>query len=361
MRGEFDVFNLDDTAQMHNLDKENMLALLYNFPQQCRDAYKIGEDFRINSSHFRGIKNIVFAGLGGSAIGADLIRSYIRGEIGVPVEVVRTYTIPNYIDNGTLAFICSYSGNTEETLSAYGLLKKKTRKMIALASGGELIRLAKKDGIPHIVIPAGMPPRCALGFASIPHLVALSKLGLIKDKKSDIMAAADFLERLRGELSCEVKTRHNLAKALANRLRGKFVVIYGASEHTDAAALRWRGQFAENSKVLASSHIFPEMNHNEIVGWQNPQSALKNFVVIILRDRGDHPRIQRRMDITKGILKKVAADVIEVESRGGNLLARIFSLIYIGDYASVYLAFLNETDPTPVDRVTYLKKELAKI
>lgn len=355
------MVDLDLKNGVSSMDKEGMLELINNFPRQCRDAYKIGEDFKISKSFAKGIENIVFAGMGGSAIGADLIRTYVKDEIKFPIDVIRSYTIPNYIGKNTLALVCSYSGNTEETLSAYNFLKKKKARLIVLASGGEIVRLAKKDKAPHIIIPQGMPPRSALGFSAIPFLVVLSKLGLIKSKKQNILSAADYLERLKKELCASPNGGKNYAKSLAEKLHGKFIVLYGASEHTDAVVTRWRGQIAENSKALASSHIFPEMNHNEVVGWEYPKAVLENIAVVILRDKGDHPRVQKRMEITKYILKKATDNIIEVESRGEDLLTRILSLIYIGDYTSVYLAFLNKVDPTPVERVMYLKNELSKL
>ena len=137
-------------------------------------------------------------------------------------------------------------------------------------------------------------------------------------------------------------------------------IIYGANDHVDVVVTRWRGQLAENSKHLASSHVFPEMNHNEIVGWDFPAELMEKFTVLFLRDKGDHKRVAMRMDITKDILSKKGIDIIDVHSKGKGLLSRIMSLIYTGDMISFYLAILNGVDPTPVDRVTYLKKKLAK-
>ena len=137
-------------------------------------------------------------------------------------------------------------------------------------------------------------------------------------------------------------------------------MIYGASRNVGVVVTRWRGQLAENSKHLSSTHLFPEMNHNEIVGWESPAKLLKDFLVIFLKDKDDHPRVQLRMDITKSIIKKAKVATLDVESKGKSLLARLYSLIYIGDWASLYLAILNNVDPTPVDRVMYLKKKLAE-
>jgi glucose/mannose-6-phosphate isomerase len=156
-----------------------------------------------------------------------------------------------------------------------------------------------------------------------------------------------------------VSRKNNIAKTIAIKLYDKYPVIYGAQDRIDAVVTRWRGQIAENAKTLASSHFFPEMNHNEIVGWDHPSAVLKECAVIILRDRGDHPRVARRMDITEKLIGSRCASITEVHSSGKGLLARIFSLVYTGDFVSFYLAMLNKCDPTPVERIKYLKEQLS--
>lgn len=340
------------------LDKSSMLKLLLEFPRQILDAQRIGKECRFSvKARFN---KIVFTGVGGSAIGADLIRSYAAGECRLPIVVNRDYTLPNFVDKDTLLVVSSYSGNTEETISAYKDGCKRKAGIIIITSDGEL----KKDGgkrFPCITIPEGYPPRCALGYSSIPLIVLFSKLGILKDKDEDIKETATLLTDLRDRiLAPEAKEDKNTAKRIARSLFDKYVIIYGANQHMDCAVTRWRGQLAENSKTLSSSHLFPEMNHNEIVGWANPKRLMKDLAVLFLRDKTDHPRVKIRMEITKTIIEKEGAKVIEVNSRGESLLARIFSLIYIGDFVSFYLAIQNGVDPTPVDNVTYLKKELAK-
>lgn len=352
---------LDDRKRIEDLDKSNMLKLLLGLDEQVRRAKDIGVSFDATAISGDGVRNIAFTGLGGSAIGADVIRCYTAGEIKVPIIVNRNYTLPNFVDENTLLFTSSYSGNTEETLSAYKKAKEKKARIVAISSDGTLEKLTKEDGTPCIKIPAGFPPRCALGYAFIPLLLILCKLGFIGDKEKEIDEAVDILSELKNELGIESPADTNTAKRIALMLEHKFPIIYGADDHIDVAIRRWRGQLAENSKHLASSHVFPEMNHNEIVGWDFPVELMKEFVVIFLRDSGDHKRIARRMDITKEILSKKKINAVEVFSKGKGLLSRIMSLIYIGDMASFYLAILNGVDPTPVDRVTYLKKELARV
>jgi len=347
-------------ANIKKFDKSNMLNLLLDFPLQCKQAYDIAKASQLlfKSEDFT---KIVFAGLGGSAIGADLVRSYLYFESKIPISVCREYELPAYVDNSTLVFISSYSGNTEETLSAYQQAKEKGASLILISSDGALKDYATKDNITFIEIPRGLPPRCALGYLSIIPLAVLNKLGVVSDIAPSISETVEVLEELKNKnLNAAIGQKDNIAKYIADKLFNKFPVIYSSSIHFDTAVTRLRCQLNENSKSLASTHVFPEMNHNEIMGWQSPKKLFKNFVVLMLRDKDMHRRVTTRMDITRGILKDEDISVLEIWSRGQNLLSRIFSLIYIGDFISFYLAILYGIDPTPVDRVTYLKKRLAE-
>ena len=351
-----------DSRAVKSLDRSDMAGFIAAFPKQIDDAAQIGGKAAFLKGMGRDFDKIIFTGLGGSAIGADLIRSYAADECPVPIIVNRDYTLPAFVNRKTLIFVSSYSGNTEETLSAYVDGRDKKATIVAVTANGELIKRAQKDSVPCIVVPQGYPPRCALGYLSIPALVFLSKLGLIGDKEKDIVETSALLTKMRDTmLSPDISEDKNTAKKIAKELVDKYAVIYGANQHTDCAVARWRGQIAENSKALSSSHLFPEMTHNEVVGWMNPKNILKDMVVLILRDKGDHPRVAKRMDITMSIIKKEGVRIIEVPSMGQSLLARLFSLIYIGDFVSLYLAILNGVDPTPVDNVTHLKKELAGV
>ncbi|MBL7158170.1 MAG: bifunctional phosphoglucose/phosphomannose isomerase [Candidatus Omnitrophica bacterium] len=352
--------NLDNLKDIMRLDRENMLRLLVSFPGQCREAIKIGERINVPFSYRKGYVNVIFTGLGGSAIGADIVCGITEEEIKVPIFVNRNYTLPHFTGKNSLVFAISYSGNTEETLSAYADAKKRGSNIIAITSGGKLKELAVKNKDVLILIPQGYPPRAALGYSFIPAIFSLSKLGLIKEKRNDLLKTTVLLKEMQGDmLGAHVHGRKNIAKETAKKIHGSFPVIY-ASSRMESVMTRWKGQFAENGKHLSSGHVFPEMNHNEIVGWVYPKNILRNFLAIILRDRFDHPRVQKRMDITYSILKKAQFEVIEIESNGASLIERMLSLVVVGDFISFYLAILNGIDPTPVERITYLKKQLAK-
>ncbi len=338
-----------------------MLGTIAAFAAQCRDAKDIGYKFNLPDTFKTQYKSIVSTGLGGSAIGSDIARSYIADESKIPLFVNRNYRLPDFVGKETLVIASSYSGNTEETIAAYKDALARGAKIIAITSGGELQKLASSDGFPVLRIPKGYEPRCALGYSFFPLLIVLSKIGIIKDRAKDINEVIEVLKMLNVKLiGAGVPEKKNIAKRIAKSLCNKFPVIYAGPDHTDCVVTRWRGELSENAKTLSSGHVFPEMNHNEIMGWEDPAKLLKDFVAVILRDSDDNPRIAKRMDITKKIIAKVGVKVITVDSIGSSLLSRIFSLIYMGDFVSFYLAILNKRDPTPVERITYLKKELAK-
>ncbi|MBN2097626.1 MAG: bifunctional phosphoglucose/phosphomannose isomerase [Candidatus Omnitrophica bacterium] len=349
---------LDDLKLIESKDRSRMRNILQKLPLQCQEAFRLGKNFSISQEYSR-VKNIVFSGMGGSAIGADLISFYLRKEIKLPIYVNRDYSLPAFLNQDSLAILLSYSGNTEETLSSFERAEAASAKILVISSGGKLVELAKKNNHPYLVIPAGYPPRGALAFLFFPSLAILSGLGFIEDKQREFQETITLLEKMHdNSLDLGVPESANPAKKLAARLFNKFAVIYGASENLAGVVTRWRGQLAENSKSLASSQLLPEMNHNEIVGWQHPEELLQRFVIIFLRDEQDHPQVKKRIEISKEILQKQGFAVEEIHAQGKGLLARVFSLIYLGDYVSFYLAILNGEDPTPVKRIDYLKQRL---
>ncbi len=350
---------LDDLGFIRGLDKSDMMGHILSFSRQCEEARRIGRNVKLPKSYGR-FDNIVLSALGGSAIGADLLRSYLWDYASKPLYVNRNYTLPEFVNKSTVLFCASYSGDTEETLSSYCEGKKKNARIIILTSGGKLGDIARKDKIPCIIIPKGLPPRQALGYSFFPLLYAVCKLTGIKPDEKSIDDAISVIKQSKELFSPPRKTERNLAKKIALKLYGKLPVIYGGQDHIDAAVIRFRGQLEENSKHIGFSHIFPEMNHNEIVGWENPRAVLKNTAVVFLRDERDHPRTKLRIDITKEIISGYTDTVIEIFSKGSTPLARLFYLVYLCDFISFYLAVLNRVDPTPVHKVKYLKDILAK-
>jgi glucose/mannose-6-phosphate isomerase len=209
-------------------------------------------------------------------------------------------------------------------------------------------------------VPGGPSPRAALGYSFFPLLVALTKLKFIKNKSRDIAETLALLI-LKSEEYGNPEALNNHALQLAQQLSGRIGVIYSSTERFDAVNTRWRGQIAENGKSLTWGHVLPEMNHNELVGWKALTEQMREMQVFLLRDKDDHKRVARRMDITKEIINEHTQRITEVWSEGKSPLARIFSLVYLGDWVSFYLAILNNENPMPVKVIDYLKNELAKV
>ncbi len=351
---------LDEKDLIEKLDPHRMYDLIWKFPSQLEDAFKIAESVDISKIDPAKIENVIVAGMGGSAIGGDLVRSYLFDQIKLPFFICRNYFLPNFSGEKSLVFVSSYSGNTEETISAYDQAKKRNAQIVSLSSGGKTEKKAKEDGFCLVKVPKGYQPRAALGYSFVPILSILSRLGLCPDKKNDIEKTIEFLSENLPLFKIQKKTNDNPAKRLAEKIFQKIPIIYSSNDFFDAVAYRWKGQLCENSKTLAFCNVFPEFNHNELVGWNILSGLEGKLIVIFLKDKGDLLRIKKRMDIVKKIIQNKNFEVVEVESKGPDLLARIFSLIQLGDFVSFYLAILNQVDPTPVEVIDYLKKELEK-
>ena len=345
--------------EMRAVDPNDMYRLIKEFPAQAREAIRIGKEARLALS-VRGVREIVLCGLGGSAIGGDLLKSYLGAELKVPFLVNRHYVLPAFVGPNTLVIISSYSGNTEETNAAHREALKRKAKILCISSNGMTETLAKKSKAPFIKIPGGQPPRSALAYSFFPLMIALSRLGFIKDKSREIKEALTLLDEKSAEYS-NPDPAVNRALQLASSMSGRIAVVYSSTERFDAVNTRWRGQMAENAKTLCFGNVLPEMNHNELVGWKALKNQMHDMQVILLRDRGDHPRVQVRMDITREILSQYTPHIAEVWSEGTTLLGRMLTLVVLGDWVSYYLAILHREDPWPVAVIDHLKTELAKL
>jgi glucose/mannose-6-phosphate isomerase len=220
--------------------------------------------------------------------------------------------------------------------------------------------LAKKHGHSFIKIPGGLPPRAALGYSFFPILMSLIKMKFISSRNNDIKETISLLKK-KSQVYSTLNPNKNTTLSIAQSLFNKLAIIYSSADRLDSVNIRWRGQLSENSKVLAFGNTLPEMNHNELVGWKVLKKEMSSMAVIFLKDKDDHKRVQVRMNIMDGIVQEFASNVIHVSSEGNSLLARIFSLVHMGDWVSYYLAILNGVDPTPVKVIDYLKNELAKL
>lgn len=344
--------------QMQKLDVGGMHRLMVEFPRQIKEAAALGQSIRL-PLRGREFHQVLVAGLGGSAIGGDLIRAYLQPSLRIPFLVSRHYTLPAFVSSRSLVLASSYSGDTEETLSAFRQAVSSGARVVALTSGGKLEALAAAANCPVVKLPAGYPPRAALGFSALAVLWVLVSAGLAANPAADVEETVVLLEEMAERFRADRGRKENRAAQVARTLHGALPILYSSAD-LDAVGLRWKGQISENAKMLAYANVLPELNHNEIVGMENPVRVLKEIQLVILRDCEDHPQVQRRMAITGELLKPHVAGITEVWSEGRSRLARLFSLTYLGDFVSYYLALLNGVDPTPVRRIEALKKKLAE-
>jgi glucose/mannose-6-phosphate isomerase len=328
-----------------------MDQLIQRFPAQVIEALEIGENATLNP-HSSQINKIYVAGLGGSGIGANFVQEFTKDEIKVPYLIGKGYDNPAYIDQHTLYIASSYSGNTEETLTALAKVQSSGAKIVVITSGGKLLALAKENGYDYVQVPGNWPsPRACLGFSMVSQLYVLYKLGFISKTAIDqVKVSVDLIKYDQDEIK-------DKAKKIAEILHGKIPIIY-VSDRMESVALRLRQQINENSKFLAWHHVIPEMNHNELVGWKDIN---ENVAVVFFRNKDDYNRNAIRMDINKEIISKLSSTTVEIFSKGNSLVEKSVYLVHLGDWISWYLAELRGVDALEVNVIDYLKGELAKV
>lgn len=327
-----------------------MKELISSFTAQLRQAMEIG-DQAVFSPSSNSISNVLITGLGGSGIGGSIIAQIVEKRIGVPVIVNKDYFIPAFVGRETLFIVSSYSGNTEETVSALELALERGCTIVCITSAGKILDIAKSSGLDHVVIPGGMPPRACLAYSLTQLFYVLHGYGLIDDGfKSDLESSIHLLDHEEEHICAE-------AYYLAEKLHRKIPVIYSQADY-EGVCVRFRQQINENSKMLCWHHALPEMNHNELVGWTTPNDKL---AVVFFRNENDFSRTVARMELTKGIVTKYTPYVFEVFSKGESHLQRSLYLIHFGDWVSWYLSEIKNIDATEVKVIDYLKGELGKI
>ena len=327
----------------------SMEKLIAAFPQQLQEALQIGKHASIRPQ--ADIHEVLVCGMGGSGVGAHFVKDFVSGAARVPILINKDYDIPAFADAHTLVLASSYSGNTEETLAAYTAAKKQNCPLIAISSGGQLLADAQAAGFDSISLPAGYPaPRACLGFSLVAQLFALHKSGCVGNFFEEQIIAA--LERIK----LEQEDMRSKAEQIAQLMVDRIPVLYG-SARSDATLLRWRQQLNENAKHLAWHHAFPEMNHNEIVGWKGDYSKL---LVVALRHRDDPARHQLRMDLTREVFQHWSGGYMEVYARGGSFVEKSLYLVHLGDWVSYYLAQIKGENPDEVKVIDHLKEQLKK-
>lgn len=346
-----------------DIDKSDMISILKSFPAQVSEAIEIGKNSK--GFPFKPVSDNYFVlGMGGSAIGGDLLKSVVNSIESyrhLNIQVVRDYILPGYLNKESNVIASSYSGETEETLTGFRKSSEIAKNIAVISTGGTITKLANEKQIPVVKIPAGMQPRCAIGYSFFPMIFTLINSEVfsveVKAKLYNDMEHVKESIKAKSELYSSLSDE-NPALKIANQINGFVPVIYSSSV-LETVNLRWRCQIQENAKYLAYGSILPEMNHNEVNSFANPEEIISKLKLIILRDSSDNNRTQIRMDAISEILKDCTAGVIELYTEGESNMERVFNMIYLGDWVSYWLAIVNGTDPTPIPFISKLKNILS--
>ncbi len=340
---------LDDLKYIHQRDAQDALGIAEKQWQQLQYAYNV------ERRAYSGVKNVVLAGMGGSALPGLFVRDWPG--LRVPFEVVRDYKLPDYVDESTLVISSSYSGNTEETLSALDDAEARKAQIVVIAAGGKLADRAKEAGHQLLTLPAGIQPRMSAFYFLAAFAEIFIEAGLMDPaKKDELYQAGKWLAGQVGQWRPDIATKDNLAKQTALELVGKTVIVYSGPVLSPAAN-KWKICMNENAKNLAWWNQYPEFNHNEFIGWtSHPQD--KPFAVVEIRSNLEHPRVQQRFVVSEKLISGKRPSPIVINPVGETVLQQLLWTSNLGDVTSIYLALLNGLNPTPVNLVEKFKKAL---
>jgi glucose/mannose-6-phosphate isomerase len=346
---------------------EAMCALVSQLPDQLRGSATLPGLESV--APLRGLRRVVICGMGGSAIAGDLVAPLLESG-PVALTVWRDYGLPHWVAADDLVVASSYSGQTEETLAAFAAAGTRGCRRLALATGGALAAGAREAGVPLVELPPGLPPRASLGWGLGALLRALGRMGVVANAPYALETAAAALQRagaareLPGVAAPAVRPTdpdgNPPVATVAAALAGRMPVIYTCGGESHGAGLRLRAQLNENAKVPAALAAFPELDHNDLVGWDLIPADRERFVLLILRAADENPRTSLRVELTRDLLADQFACVYELRGGGADVLTRILSLVQYGDYLSCHLAARRGVDAMPVDRIVKLKEALAR-
>jgi glucose/mannose-6-phosphate isomerase len=348
--------NLDQHQEFQTIDQSNMLQEIIELPEQLQKAWELGQKFPL--SDYSAIRQILVAGMGGSAIGASLVKAYSAPQLKIPLEVHRDYKLPAWASGPeTLVVASSHSGNTEETRSAFDTAQENGCRLLVITTGGALADMSQAAGCDLWQFEHNGQPRAAVGYSFGLLLALLNRLGLIPDQNEEIQQAyADLLDQ-RALISPEIKTAKNPAKREAGQIVDRWISVFGA-DYLAPVARRWKGQISEVAKAWAQFEALPEADHNTLAGVVNPEQVLLKTMTLFLRSDFNHARNQRRVDLTKKNFMLEGLNTDLVEARGSSRLSQMWTLIHFGDFLAYYLAMMYGVDPTPVAAIENLKSEL---
>lgn len=349
--------NLDDLERFKQLDTLNMLGEIDNLPDQLAFAYQLG--MKHDLPDWKNFRQVVIAGMGGSAIGADLLASYCASLAPLPVSVHRDYSLPLFARGQETLVICSsHSGNTEETLDAFESARKAECRIVVVCTGGELAKRAKENNIPIWTFDHAGQPRAAVGFSFGLLLAMFQRFGFVPDQSKEMEDAVASMKRSQPHLKADVPAVKNPAKRYAGQLMGRWVTFMG-SGLLSVVARRWKGQINEVAKAGANFEFLPEADHNTLAGTMNPQETLNaHTMTLFLRAPSDHPRNRLRSDLTRKAFMLEGMNTDYIDARGETPLAHMWTSILFGDYMAYYLAMGYGVDPTPIQALVEFKEAM---
>jgi glucose/mannose-6-phosphate isomerase len=350
---------LDDLERIKQLDTLNMLAEIDGLPDQLARAYELGKTSEKLGTSEVPISRVVIAGLGGSAIGADLLTAYVADMCPVPVFVHRDYGLPAFArGEGTLVICSSHSGNTEETLDSFETAQKNGCRVVTVCTGGELVSRARQAKVPVWTFDHKGQPRAAVGFSFGLLLVLFVRLGLVPDQADKIQSAVEAMKKSQAHLRPDIATVNNPAKRCAGQLMGRWVTVFGAGRLAPVAR-RFKGQINEVAKAAANFEFIPEADHNTLAGTLHPTEVLNPHTMnLFLRAPSDHPRNRLRIDLTKEHFMLEGTNTDFIDAHGDTPLAHMWTSILFGDYMAYFLAIAYGVDPTPIEALVSFKNAL---
>lgn len=351
------MVNLDSVQEIQKIDKKNLIESIYDLTGQVKQAWEEVTTLEITQDYSE-IKNIVVAGMGGSALPGRIVDSFLFDRIRVPIEVSTDFSLPNYVNSSTLVIVSSYSGGTAETIECYHAAKKKNAKIFGITTGGKLGELLKEDNIDGYIFdpvknPSGQP-RMSLGYGITSLLAFLSRFDFAQVTKEEMFALEEFVQKQIISCRAEIKEETNLAKMLAKKLFRKEVMLVTA-EHLVGISHAFKNQLNENAKTLAFLFDLPELNHHLLEGLKNPVQVKESLVTLFFESSLFKVNIKKNLPATKEIFDKQEIEVVVVPLGGKTKLEQIFEVLVLGSFVSYYLAILYEIDPTPIPWVKYLK------
>jgi glucose/mannose-6-phosphate isomerase len=353
--------NLDNYNQFPTLDPQNMLSAIDGLPGQLDSAWQLGQSQSLPA--WGGLQRILVSGMGGSAIGADLLSAYVEPLSPVPIFVHRDYGLPAWAKGPqTLVIVSSHSGNTEETLSGFEAALASGCRVLAITTGGKLAAAAQKAASADHALwtfERSGQPRAAVGFSFSLLLASIAHLHLIPDPTQELQNATAAMRIQQSQLQASVPIVQNPAKRMAGQWMGRWVTVLGSGVLTPVAR-RWKGQISELAKAWGQFEALPEADHNTLAGTQNPEEILSHMFAMFLNAPSDHPRNRLRSNLTRHGFMVEGINTDAYQAQGDTPLAHLWTALHFGDYAAYYLAMLYDIDPTPVSVMENLKLELAK-